>query len=193
MYQTTSKDEILAAARELARKEGLAALQIRSIAAQARISIGSVYHYFPNKTELLAAVVASLWQEVFQNSASSPAEQDFCIYLETLFQKLKKGAEQYPGFFTAHQEIFSESGKDTALKQRQQVLDHIRQDLLNALEQDPLISPEIFSPPLTKESLTELAFRYLLLLLAENAADCCVLTSLLRRALYVPKAGDAPW
>lgn len=191
--KTTSKEEILAAARKLARKEGLAALQIRAIAAQAGISVGSVYQYFPRKADLLAAVVASVWQEIFHGEPQNPYERDFCWFLENLFRKLKEGAKQYPGFFQTHQEIFSEDGIDAALKQRQQVFDHIQQSLLNVLERDCQISSDVFSDDLTTEDLTTFAFRNLLLLLSENAEDCHILTSLLRRALYNTKAGDVSW
>lgn len=191
--KTISKEEILAAARELAQAEGLAALQIRAIAARAQISVGSVYHYFPHKSDLLAAVVASVWQEILHDGKSPGPENDFCGFLEALFEKLKKGADKYPGFFAAHQEVFSEHGKDAALRQRQQVLAHIRQSLLEVLEKDKRISAGAFSGDFTKKALVEFAFQNLLLLLREEAADCHILTVLLRRALYEPKAGDALW
>lgn len=191
--KTTSKEEILAAARELARTEGLVALQIRAIAAHAGISVGSVYQYFPHKADLLAAVVASVWQEIFHGEPQNPYERDFCRFLEDLFRKLKEGAKQYPGFFQTHQEIFSEGRIDAALKQRQQIFDHIQQSLLDVLDEDPQISSAVFSHGLTKEELTAFSFHSLLLLLSENAEDCHVLTLLLRRALYDTKAGDVSW
>ncbi|MBM6829595.1 TetR/AcrR family transcriptional regulator [Anaerotignum lactatifermentans] len=191
--KTTSKEHILAAARELAHAQGLAALQIRAVAAQAGISVGSVYQYFPHKADLLAAVVASVWQEIFHGGLQTPTERDFCRFLEDLFRKLKEGAKQYSGFFQTHREIFSGNDKDAALQQRQQIYDHIRQSLLGMLEKDPLISSAAFSHGLTKEELAAFSFRSLLLLLSEDARDCHVLTVLLRRALYPPKAGEDLW
>ena len=51
----TSRQALLAASRTVARRQGLGGLSIRAVAAEARVSVGSVYNYFSGKTELLAA------------------------------------------------------------------------------------------------------------------------------------------
>src|SRR5476651_1750840 len=57
---TARKDAILAAARAAANEAGMAAIQIAPIAARADIAAGTVYRYFPGKTELLTALIASV-------------------------------------------------------------------------------------------------------------------------------------
>src|SRR6516165_9895654 len=52
-------DAILAAACEAAAEGGMAAVQIAPVAARAGIATGTVYRYFPSKTELVAALVAA--------------------------------------------------------------------------------------------------------------------------------------
>src|SRR2546429_2508466 len=51
---------IIAAARASAAEGGMAAVQIAPVAARAGIATGTVYRYFPSKTELVAALVAAL-------------------------------------------------------------------------------------------------------------------------------------
>ena len=53
-------DAILTAARALASEGGFAAVQIAPVAGRAGIAAGTVYRYFPSKTELVAALVAAL-------------------------------------------------------------------------------------------------------------------------------------
>src|SRR2546425_3378716 len=53
-------DAILAAACEAAAEGGMAAVQIAPVAARAGIATGTVYRYFPSKTELVAVLVAVL-------------------------------------------------------------------------------------------------------------------------------------
>lgn len=55
-------DAILTAARVLASEGGIAAVQIAPVAERAGIAAGTVYRYFPSKTELVAELVASLAQ-----------------------------------------------------------------------------------------------------------------------------------
>ena len=53
-------DAIVAAARELAGESGMDAVQIVPVAARAGIAAGTVYRYFPAKTDLVAALVADV-------------------------------------------------------------------------------------------------------------------------------------
>jgi len=53
-------DAIIAAARQAAREGGMAAVQIAPVAARAGIAAGTVYRYFPAKTDLVAALLAEL-------------------------------------------------------------------------------------------------------------------------------------
>ena len=50
---------IMAAARALAAEGGMGAVQIAAVAARAGIAAGTVYRYFPSKTDLIAALVAA--------------------------------------------------------------------------------------------------------------------------------------
>lgn len=51
---------ILAAATALAAEGGMAAVQIAAVAARASIAAGTVYRYFPSKTDLIAELVAAV-------------------------------------------------------------------------------------------------------------------------------------
>src|ERR1700740_3335429 len=53
-------DAIIAAARAIAAERGMAAVQIVPVAERAGIAAGTVYRYFPSKTELVAELAASV-------------------------------------------------------------------------------------------------------------------------------------
>jgi len=68
-YRRTAKVErrlaarhaaIIAAARQTAAEGGMAAVQIAPVARRAGIATGTVYRYFPGKTDLVAAVLAEI-------------------------------------------------------------------------------------------------------------------------------------
>jgi AcrR family transcriptional regulator len=54
------RDAIIAAARQTASKGGMAAVQIATVAARAGIAAGTVYRYFPAKTDLVAALLEEI-------------------------------------------------------------------------------------------------------------------------------------
>jgi AcrR family transcriptional regulator len=51
---------IIAAARAAATEGGMAAVQVAPVAERAGIATGTVYRYFPSKTELVSALVAAI-------------------------------------------------------------------------------------------------------------------------------------
>jgi AcrR family transcriptional regulator len=51
---------IIAAARQAASEGGMAAVQIAAVAARAGIAAGTVYRYFPGKTDLVAALLTEI-------------------------------------------------------------------------------------------------------------------------------------
>ena len=53
-------DAIVAAAGSLAAEAGINAVQIAPVAERAGIAAGTVYRYFPSKTDLVAALVAAV-------------------------------------------------------------------------------------------------------------------------------------
>jgi AcrR family transcriptional regulator len=53
-------DAIIAAARQMASEGGMAAVQIAAVAARAGIAAGTVYRYFPAKTDLVAALLTEI-------------------------------------------------------------------------------------------------------------------------------------
>src|SRR5207248_9744749 len=53
-------EAILAAAHDAAAEGGMAAVQIASVAERAGVAAGTIYRYFPSKTELVTALVAAL-------------------------------------------------------------------------------------------------------------------------------------
>jgi AcrR family transcriptional regulator len=53
-------DAIIAAARQTASEGGMAAVQIAPVAARAGVAAGTVYRYFPAKSDLVAALLAEI-------------------------------------------------------------------------------------------------------------------------------------
>jgi AcrR family transcriptional regulator len=54
------EEAILAAATELAAEGGMAAVQIAAVAARAGIAAGTIYRYFPTKTDLVVELAAAV-------------------------------------------------------------------------------------------------------------------------------------
>ena len=84
-----ARDAILAAARGMAQAHGYAGLNFRDIGAEVGIKAASIYHHFPSKADLGAAVAKRYWQD-----AAARLED-----LSTASGDPKKALKAYPGIF----------------------------------------------------------------------------------------------
>ena len=107
----TSRQALLAASRTVARRQGLDGLSIRAVAAEARVSVGSVYNYFSGKTELLAATVEEIWMQILSAPEGEAPRDGFAAYVHWLFHRIQSGAGEYPGFFQGHAAGFLPEGR----------------------------------------------------------------------------------
>jgi TetR/AcrR family transcriptional repressor of nem operon len=84
-----AREAILAAARRTAQSHGYAGLNFRDIGAEVGIKAASIYHHFPSKADLGAAVAKRYWE-------------DTAAELEALSAKAGdplKALRAYPGLF----------------------------------------------------------------------------------------------
>lgn len=93
------RDAILDAARKVFARNGLTATRIGDIAAEAGVSQGLLYHYFPNKDVLFTTIVESALRETAALTAgalrsSGPAWQR----LRRLCEEMLDGVVAYPDY-----------------------------------------------------------------------------------------------
>lgn len=70
--QTARRDRVIKAAMELAAEGGYEAVQMRDVAARARVALGTLYRYFPSKNQLLVAALGEWVGELQQRLAQRP-------------------------------------------------------------------------------------------------------------------------
>ena len=56
-HLATSKDDILAASRELIKDNGWTAVSIRAVASRCSVSAGTIYNYYESKSDLLGDTI----------------------------------------------------------------------------------------------------------------------------------------
>jgi len=78
---TSSRDRILETATKIAQAHGYGGLNLRALAEEVGIKAASLYHHFPSKADLAAAVAKRYWQdaaeglELISSSTPDPAER----------------------------------------------------------------------------------------------------------------------
>ena len=133
----TSKEEILKTSRELIRREGWSAVNIRSVASACGVSVGSIYNYFDSKAALMGATVESVWCEIFHRPEDGAVFQDTLACITWLYGRMEYGCQQYPGFFSLHSLGFLGEEKSDGRRKMQQTWEHILEGLRTVLRGTP--------------------------------------------------------
>ena len=65
----TSREEIMRVSRKIVSEKGLPALNMRALAKECGIALGTLYNYYSDKDELVVAAIESVWQDILEKSA----------------------------------------------------------------------------------------------------------------------------
>ena len=185
---TIEKEEILRASRELIRREGAAAVNIRAVAAACGVSVGSIYNHFGSKAELVREAVESVWREILCWPQGEAAFCDTEACIVWLYRQLEDGARRYPGFFTLHALGFLDGERPDGRRQMQRAWERLQGALCAVLRRDPRVREEALSGGLTAEGFAGVLFSLLLSALLRQDYDPAPVLEVIRRTVYqVPR------
>lgn len=180
----TSKEEILSVSKELVAKKGMQAINMRNVAKQCGVAVGSVYNYFPSKTDLMIATIDAIWREILQGISDRNLSSGFLENVEKLFYGVKSGGEKYPCFFSIHSMSVTEGGKDKGRETMKLYFQSIKSGLLLSLQKDPKVNPYFFSEKCTQTDVVEFVFSNLMSLLIRGEDSCDLLIEIMKCAIY---------
>lgn len=88
--------KILTCSRQLLMQQGAQALTIRAVAKQCGVAVGTVYHYYDDKAQLMAHVMLEDWKEILKKTTKSLEEvQSLPEGFYTIWQGLNTFVETY--------------------------------------------------------------------------------------------------
>lgn len=180
----TSKEEILAASRELVLEKGIMSLSMRSVAEACGVAVGSIYNYFPSKAELLSAAVGSVWGEIFMPFYGREAFGSFLECVSALFETIRAGNEKYPGFFTVHALNFASPDKEKGKEAMNRCLAELEGRLAEALRQDGQVRAGVFGDVFTEEVFAGYVFELMLSIFLRKEESCAALLEMIRQTIY---------
>lgn len=183
--EITSKEEIMRVCRKIASEKGLKALNMRTVAAECGIALGTLYNYYEDKETLVIAAVGSVWQDIFNLPEEDEAEPSlpFCDYVERLFCHVYSRFREYPDFITTHTAVPSGCDKSRAINAMERCTEQIRGSLLAVLKGDTAVRPGSFSGELSEKGFVEFVLDSIIMLLIQGK-PCDTLIGIIRRLIY---------
>jgi len=180
----TSKGEILETCRAIVSAEGMAALSMRHVAEVRGVALGSLYHYFSSKDEMITATVESVWRDIFHMDGDGGVQLPLPEYVRWLFSCVREGAKAYPNFSMAHSVSFASSAKAEGRETMQRCFSRMKEGLARSLEADPDVRPDAFSGTFSRADFVDFVFSAFLSSFVREKDDCAVLAEVIRRTVY---------
>lgn len=179
----TSREHLLAAAKELAYGQGLTAVNIRAVAANCGVAVGSIYNYFPTKADLIAAVIEDFWRQATHMETCLPGPgESFPVYVSRLYEMLSHDLSAFQSGFLRQMAALSATERQKGRELEGKCFDHIKQGLLHALAACGA-SSSLLAGESDQAAFVDFVFRNMMLLLRQGAPDCAYFQRILEKIL----------
>lgn len=180
----TSKEAILTQSCKIVMEKGLSAINMRTVAAACGVAVGSIYNYFPSKSDLINATVEAVWRDIFHVPGDCFDTAHFTDCLLWLFESFQVGCRKYPGFFILHSMSYAQKDKEKGRQMMEKYFTHIRHGLLIILKKDTDVRDGVFNDAFTPEDFVDLIFSLITSMLLQGKNSCGPLLELAARCIY---------
>lgn len=175
---------MLDTAKRIAYQEGISSLNIRRVASESGIAIGTVYNYYPAKSDLILAVMEDFWRNVFHGNEFNTESTDFVESFAQIFRNLSSNLDRFETIFLKEAALFNREEKLKGKNLEITYLNHMKSGMTRILDLDTNVSGKIWSDRFTRHQFIDFAFSNLIVLLQSGKKDCSFLQQILSRILY---------
>ncbi|MEG0249577.1 MAG: TetR/AcrR family transcriptional regulator [Peptostreptococcus sp.] len=179
-----SREKILKESEKIVINEGLSAVSIRKVASLCEVSVGTIYNYFESKSDLVLALIESIWKEIFHMTEDSLVFESFSECINFIFKAIEKGVVEYKNFFDFHSMSLAADNKEKSRKMMEKYFDHIKKQMLFTLNKDQKIRKAAFNDQFTEEDFVEIIFSMLISELMNKTNNRKQIVEIVRRCIY---------
>lgn len=139
------KETILRIAKYHLMDQGIETLNMRAIAKDAEISVGTLYNYFPNKDYIVIALMASFWEDFLKDVETFEVEgETLWSNLRKMYEKLTDTMKVFRIEWLSGEGFQSQEAKDEGAKHQKQMRNRVLFAIERQFEQFDE-SSEVFS------------------------------------------------
>lgn len=178
------KEVILSQAKKIAVSDGISKINIRTVAKNSGIAIGTVYNYFPSKGDLLISVVTEFWDEAFTDlEGITSTSSNFFDNLEKIYRVLDDYLHHFKENWLNQLALLKADEKVMARKKEEEYFQKVHDKLILLIDRDPDLQDYPWSEVISKEKMAEFIFDYMLIILKKEKGDLTFFIALLKQIL----------
>lgn len=179
------RENLLNIACEIADKEGIEGVNIRSIAKNAGVATGTVYNYFSCKEEILLELTDGYWQTALAEMRDYVKSENFCGRLEEIFNFLRNKIQTSAGKLM---NSLNGASRQTAEGKMAAAQSELAAYLTTLLKNDVEIPENIWDESFTAENLAQFIMTNLFLALKSEQNNIDFFILIIKKVLYSKKA-----
>ena len=166
------KESILSCAKEIALEQGITKINIRLVAKKSDVSIGTIYNYYPNKNDLLVAVIEDFWLEALENIDFKTLDgKSFYEKIQDIYNNLSVYFRNFKESWLGQLSLLNEQEKKLGRKKENEYFDKIHAMIISLMDSDENIKANIWDNCITKEKTAEFIFDNMILMLKKDEGD----------------------
>lgn len=178
------KKIILSEAEKIAMKDGITKINIRSVAKNSNIAIGTVYNYFPSKADLLVAVIDDFWQCAFKDIKwKSLGQNSFYANIEKIYMVLHEYLKNFKENWLEQLSLLKTPEKLLGREKETEFFQVIYGRIIFLMDMDNDLKQFQWSEAITKEKIAEFIFQNMLSMLRKDTEDISFFLLILRKIL----------
>lgn len=176
----TLRDTLLSHARNVVETEGVDAINIRSIAKMADISVGTVYNYFSSKDDIFLALTQEYWKKTLQEMRKAVTAELFWEQIEQIYLFLNEHIKQSGGMLMKSLANVETTGKELMSSMQKTVV----AQMIDRMDKDNNVRTDIWDDNFTKEQYVSFIMMNMMMLLRTKSTDINFFIELIKRTIY---------
>lgn len=180
-YSENLKEVILSKAKEIAMNEGIININIRTVAKNSGIAIGTVYNYFPSKGDLLVAVIEDFWEGAFKDiDWRDLGGNNFYDNLEKIYSVLYDYLHNFKENWLEQLALLKTQEKLIGRQKDEEYFQKMYGKIILLIDMDNNLQPYSWSETISKENMAEFIFENMLIMLKKEKEDMKFFIELLK-------------
>lgn len=179
-----TKEKIILECEEIIKLEGICNINIRKVAKKCGVSIGTIYNYFPSKSDLIIELIRKIWSDSLNMSFKDVDNYTFVEYIEKMLVSIKAIDDKYPNFLKEHSIILSNESRIVGKNVMSNYFSHLKLSMKKILLNDKLVKKTLFDDDFTIEVFLDYIFSIFMIVISDSTYDYKLFLKFIEKYLY---------
>lgn len=164
------KQHILNSAKCIAEKDGIGKINMRLVASESGIALGTIYNYYKTKGDIIADIITEFWRLAFAEiDFPTLFKLEFEDALEQVYDKLLNYLNSFKQNWLEQLAMLSPNEKSIGKIKEREYLERVKAAILISLEHNENVVANYTDEE--REKLAEYIFENIMIMLRKNEHD----------------------